>query len=70
MIISSSNCQLIINLFLHIIGHKETLEERLSPSKRMKTEESNAEIIVELGKTLPKKRSMVNTNYCNIIGKW
>ena len=56
---------LIINLFLHIIGHKKSLEEWLSPSKRMKTEGSNAEIIVELvnklGKTLPKKRSMVNT---------
>ena len=37
---------LIINLFLHIIGHKETSEEQLSPSKRMKTEGSNAELIV------------------------
>ena len=56
--------------FLHIVGHKEISGEQLSPSKRMKTEGSNAELIVELvnklGKTSlpkPKKRSMVKAYY-------
>ena len=62
----------IYNL-LYTIDHKETSEEQLSPSKRMKTEGSNAELVVEsvnkLGKTSlpkPKKRSM-KANHCNII---
>ena len=39
------------HLLLHIIGHKE---EQLSPSNRMKTEGSNAELIVELINKLGK----------------
>ena len=54
---------------MYILGDKETSEEPLSPSKRIKTEGSNAELIVELinevSKTSlpkPKKWNMVKVN--------